>query len=62
MELITCIATSSTKPSHKCGPAGRDTDLTDDRQMQGNWIDSSHRCARPILQEPQLRDLVSQIP
>ena len=36
----------------------RDADLTDDRQIQGNWSDSSHRCAHPILQEPRLRDLI----
>ena len=39
------------------GPARRDADLTDDRQIQGNWIDSSHRCAHSILQEPHLRNM-----
>ena len=43
-------------------PARRDADLTDDRQIQGNWIDSSHRCAHPILQEPRLRDLIKLDP
>ena len=43
-------------------PARRDADLTDDRQIQGNWIDSSHRCAHPILQEPCLRDLIKLDP
>ena len=39
-----------------------DTDLTDDRQIHGNWRDSSRRCAHPILQEPQLRDLMKLAP
>ena len=43
-------------------PARRDADLTDDRQIQGNWIDSSYRCAYPILQEPCLRDLIKLDP
>ena len=48
-------------------PARRDADLTDDRQIQGNWIDSSHeicdhRCAHPLLQEPRLRDLINLDP
>ena len=47
------------KPSQQeLVPARRDVDLTDYRQIQGNWIDSSHRCARPILQELRLRDLI----
>ena len=33
----------------KCGPARKDADLTDDRQIQGNWIDSSYRCAHPCM-------------
>ena len=46
------------KPSQKeCGPAKREADLIGDKQIQGKWIDSSHRCVHPILQEPQLRDL-----
>ena len=36
----------------------RDADLTDDKQIQGTWLDSSDRCARSILQEPHLRDLI----
>ena len=33
------------KPGQKeCGPARRDADLIDDRQIQGNWIDSYHSC------------------
>ena len=43
-------------------PARRDADLTDDGQIQGNWIDSSHRDAHPILQEPRLRDLIKLDP
>ena len=43
-------------------PARKDADQTDDRQIQGNWIDSSHRCAHPILQEPRLRDLIKLDP
>ena len=43
-------------------PARRDADLTDDRQIQGNHIDSSHRCAHPTLQEPHLRDLIKFYP
>ena len=32
------------KPSQqKWGPTRRDADLTDDRQIQGNWVESSHR-------------------
>ena len=51
------------KPSQQeLGPARRDADLTDDRQIQGKWIDSSHRCAHPILQEPRLRDLIKLDP
>ena len=51
------------KPSQQeLGPARRDTDLTDDRQIQDNWIDSSHRCAHPILREPRLRDLIKLDP
>ena len=51
------------KPSQQeLGPAKRDADLTDDEQIQGNWIDSSHRCAHPILQEPHLRDLIKLNP
>ena len=51
------------KPSQQeLGPARKDGDLTDDRQIQGNWIDSSHRCAHPILQEPHLRDLIKLDP
>ena len=47
------------KPSPKeYGPGSRDADLTDDRQTQGIWIDSSHRCARPNLQEPHFRDFI----
>ena len=42
--------------------ARRDADLTDDRQIQGNWIDSSLRCAYPILQKPHLRDLMQLEP
>lgn len=33
-------------------------DLTDDRQIQSDSIDSSHRCVHPILQEPHLREQV----
>ena len=44
------------------GPAKRGTDLTDDRQIQGNWIDSSHKCAHPILQELHLRVLIKLDP
>ena len=40
----------------------RSTDLTDNRQIQGNWIDLSHRSALPILQEPQLSDLIKLDP
>ena len=51
------------KPSpQELGPASRDPDLRDDRQIQGNWIDSSHRCAHPILQEPHLRNLIKLDP
>ena len=48
---------ASPKPSRKeYGLARRDADLIDDRQVKGNWVDYSHRCAHPILQEPRLRD------
>ena len=48
--------TARLKPSQKdCGPARRATDLTDDRQIQGKWID-------PILQEPELRELIKLDP
>ena len=41
------------KPSQKeRAPASRDADLTDDRQIQGNWIHSFYRFAHPNLQEP----------
>ena len=36
-------------------PPRRDADLTDDRQIQGNWIDSSHRCAHLINLDPMTR-------
>ena len=46
-------------PSQKeCGIAKKDADLTDDRQIQGKWIVPSYRCAHPILQELQLRELI----
>ena len=51
------------KPSQQeLGPARRNADLTDDRQIQGDWIDSSHNCAHPILQEPHLGDLIKLDP
>ena len=51
------------KPSQQeLGPARRDIDLTDGRQIQGNCIDSSHRCAHLVLQEPHLRDLIKLDP
>ena len=48
------------KPSQQeLGPARRDADLKDDRQIQGDWIDSSYRCAHPILRAtPQIPDQV----
>ena len=47
------------KPSQKeCGPDRRETDLTDGKQIQGDRVDTSHRCAHPLLQEPQLSDLI----
>ena len=36
------------------GPARRDADLLDDRHIQGNWIDSFHGRAHPILQKPYI--------
>ena len=54
------------KPSQQeLGPAKtarRGADLTDDRQIQGNCIDSSHRCAHPSLPEPELSDLIKLDP
>ena len=67
-DSATDTATSSRKESQtetkptEIGPCKEDADLTDDRQIQGNWIDSSHRCAHPDLQEPHLRDLIKLIP
>ena len=47
------------KPSQQgWGPAMREADLTDDRQDQGNWIDSSHGYAHLIPQKPHLRQLI----
>ena len=51
------------KPSQKMyGPAKVNSDLTDDRQFQGNWIDSFCRCAHPILQKPQREDTIKLDP
>ena len=47
------------KPSQKeCGLAKGNADMTDGRQIQGNWVDFSRKCAHPVLQEPHLRDLI----
>ena len=35
---------------------------TDDRQMQGDWIDFPRWCAHPILQESLLKELIKLDP
>ena len=36
--------------------------MTDKSSVQGHRIDSSHRCAHPVLREPQLRNLIKLDP
>ena len=43
-------------------PARTDADLTEDRQIHGNWIDFSQRYAHLILREQQLRGLIELDP
>ena len=40
------------------GHIRRDTDLIDDRQIQGKWIVYFHQCAKPTLREPRLTNLI----
>ena len=61
-QLLAGMRSSLKMSRQESGPARKDADLTDDTQIQGNWIHSSHKCAHPILQEPHLRDLIKLDP
>ena len=63
MEQILAEMRARLKPSQKeSGPSRRDTDLTDGRLIQSNWIDHFHRCAHQILQELQFKEMIKLDP
>ena len=40
----------------------RDAHLTDQLLIQGNWVPEKERCTRPLLESPQLRELIQISP